>query len=316
MTHSINDLSPTKQPESLTNSSSYDSSTQKSVKIAEIGRKTVKYTNISRAPSQDGGTDQSKPKLDQNAIQTSIKNPQIPRAQEYSSQFSTTSTGSIRRPNNIPNLQKSKFFDNINQKLQVITPRDNKSFEFPGAKSPGFSAQGQKDSLRSSQKKKSSSSSKTSFRSVGVHQSPTEPTVNSPKSPGSSSLSQKSFHFDRSCHQLPALPGSIQNLPSIPDFVQNNLNSGTFTPKTSTAFSLNLSGNEYENLSDQKSPSIKSARSPNNENAPKLPNRNNLTLSSTKDRDSVNVDYCEPLFNTNGTELYSEPYSPNKITKK
>lgn len=273
-------MSLTKQPDSFINSSSYDSSTQRLIKTAEIGKKTVKYTNFSCSSSQTEGTEQGQPKVDQKINQT---NPQTSCMHEYLPQSSTSSTGSIKRPKTIPNLQMPKFYDQINQKLQVITPIGNKSFEFQSLKSPGFNALDQKDSVKSRKTKKLSSSFKSSIRSVNVHQSLTKSTVKR----------QKSFNFDKSSQQLPDLPKSIQNLTTISDFGPNYSNSGKFSPSSSTAFSFNLSSSDT---------------------APKLSKRNNLTL--TKNRESVDVEYCEPFLNTDDTELYSEPYSPNKEEEK
>ncbi|XP_070504846.1 uncharacterized protein [Chironomus tepperi] len=273
------------QPESSKHSSNYDSSTTRSVKTAEIGRKTVKYTNISRLPTND--SDQNQSQLQKQAMpdgQPSSVTPINPRVQVYSTQTSTSSTGSLRRPKNIPNLQKSKFFDNINQKLQVITPRDTKTFEFPAPSSSGMSQKG-------TQNKKTS---KNAFKSIGVHQSSTVPAYDNPKSPGSVSLSPKSFNIDKSVQQLPDLPRSIST----------TSNTGKFSPKTSSAFSLKLPGSGNEQQSYNKSPV--------SDGAPKLPNRSYLSLKSSDNRESINVDYCVPLSELNGVQLYSEPYSPSK----
>ncbi|KAL7011272.1 hypothetical protein ACKWTF_014209 [Chironomus riparius] len=275
MTQSINDLSPSKQPESLNISSSYDSSTQRSIKTGEIGKKTVIYTNISQSKSQ---TDQD----------SKISQPQVPKIQIDSTQ---SSTESFKRPKNIPNLQKSSFMKNLNEKLNVVTPKDNNTFDFPAING----------SLPKSKNKKSP---KMYFRSARSRQVPI-------KSPGSVSWDQPSFTFDQ---QSPSLPGSInmssespQTSPIVPDLIQNNSNSGTL--KSTTTFQLNLK--DSKNHKVQKSSSSNVSKIPEDENAPELPNRNNATLP--KIRESINVDYCEPLANSDVQELYSEPYSPDKV---
>jgi hypothetical protein len=257
VTNSTADLYPTKHPESSNNSSSYDSSTQKSVKTAEIGKMTVKYTNISRTPSH-------------------IEN-DASGHQKIQTQTSISSTGSIRRPSNIPNLQKSKFYDNINQKLQVITPRDVKSFDFPGPKSPLNAGHGQKVSKGTAAVTQSKSQ-----RSAG-------------KSPIYVDMNRTAFNFDG--------VGQMSSNLSFPDVIQNSSKTGTLKP--TTAFSLNLGGTE-----SQKSPSKKGTKSPVDENAPKLPKRPSQNLP--QNRESIDVDYCEPLVESSDHQVYSEPYIPSK----
>lgn len=243
---------------------------------------TVKYTNISRAPSQTENNYQNLP--------------QLPSIQTYSTQSSTSSMDSLRRPKNIPNLQKPKFFDNIHQKLQVVSPINHKSFEFPDPKSTGQGQKGKKPSESPMIQSKSPGSAGIQLKTPGL------PNINS-KSPEYANMNQNAFNFDKSGQMSPNLPGNIPKSSNFPDVIQDNSKTGTL--KASTTFSLNLPEN------NQKSPSSKGAKSPIYENGPKLPNRNNLSQKS-QNRESIDVDYCEPLVDLNELQLYSEPYNPSK----